>query len=200
MKAARAVNYVGAGTVEFIADGSRGLSADRIWFMEMNTRLQVEHPVTEMITGEDLVEWQLRVAAGEALPKKQDELTIQGWAMEARIYAENPDHRFPAFDRPARSSEIPVRYPHRYRRGRGRRSHARLRSPAGQADRPCPIAIRGSRQTRGGLPECRSLAGQDQCRISGACGLHPDFLRGGIDTGFIARHMASLVRPNRHRP
>jgi 3-methylcrotonyl-CoA carboxylase alpha subunit len=90
VKAARAVDYVGAGTIEFIADASEGLRADRIWFMEMNTRLQVEHPVTEAITGVDLVEWQLRVAAGAPLPRRQDELTINGWAMEARLYAENP--------------------------------------------------------------------------------------------------------------
>jgi 3-methylcrotonyl-CoA carboxylase alpha subunit len=90
VKAAKAVDYVGAGTIEFIADASEGLRADRIWFMEMNTRLQVEHPVTEEITGVDLVEWQLRVASGEALPKRQDELSINGWAMEARLYAEDP--------------------------------------------------------------------------------------------------------------
>ncbi len=94
VKAAKAVDYVGTGTVEFIADASQGLSADRIWFMEMNTRLQVEHPVTEEITGEDLVEWQLRVASGETLPKRQDELAIHGWAMEARLYAEDPIHEF----------------------------------------------------------------------------------------------------------
>jgi 3-methylcrotonyl-CoA carboxylase alpha subunit len=90
VRAARAVDYVGAGTIEFIADGSEGLRADRIWFMEMNTRLQVEHPVTEAITGQDLVEWQLRIASGEALPLAQDELEIDGWAMEARLYAEDP--------------------------------------------------------------------------------------------------------------
>ncbi|MBB2717882.1 UNVERIFIED_ORG: 3-methylcrotonyl-CoA carboxylase alpha subunit [Rhizobium etli] len=90
VKAARAVNYVGAGTIEFIADASSGLDPDRIWFMEMNTRLQVEHPVTEAITGEDLVLWQLKVASGEPLPKSQDEITMKGWAFEARLYAENP--------------------------------------------------------------------------------------------------------------
>ena len=90
VKAAQAVDYVGAGTIEFIADASEGLRADRIWFMEMNTRLQVEHPVTEEITGVDLVEWQLRVASGEKLPRRQDELRIDGWAIEARLYAENP--------------------------------------------------------------------------------------------------------------
>ena len=90
VRAAKAVDYVGAGTIEFIADGSEGLRADRIWFMEMNTRLQVEHPVTEEITGVDLVEWQLRVASGEPLPLAQDDLCINGHAMEARLYAEDP--------------------------------------------------------------------------------------------------------------
>lgn len=94
VRAAQAVNYEGAGTVEFIADASNGLKPDRIWFMEMNTRLQVEHPVTEEITGQDLVEWQLRVASGEKLPKRQDELTITGHAIEARLYAEDPAKGF----------------------------------------------------------------------------------------------------------
>jgi 3-methylcrotonyl-CoA carboxylase alpha subunit len=94
VRAAKAVDYVGAGTIEFIADASEGLRADRIWFMEMNTRLQVEHPVTEEITGVDLVEWQLRVASGEPLPLTQDQLAINGWAMEARLYAEDPAKGF----------------------------------------------------------------------------------------------------------
>ena len=94
VRAAKAVDYEGAGTIEFIADTSEGLRADKIWFMEMNTRLQVEHPVTEEITGVDLVEWQLRVASGEPLPKRQDELAINGWAMEARLYAEDPAKGF----------------------------------------------------------------------------------------------------------
>ncbi len=94
VRAAKAVDYEGAGTIEFIADASEGLRADRIFFMEMNTRLQVEHPVTEEITGVDLVEWQLRVASGEPLPKRQEELSINGWAIEARLYAEDPAKGF----------------------------------------------------------------------------------------------------------
>ena len=94
IKAAKAVNYVGAGTIEFIADASDGLKADGVWFMEMNTRLQVEHPVTESVTGVDLVEWQFRVAAGEPIPLKQTEIQLNGWAMEARLYAEDPANGF----------------------------------------------------------------------------------------------------------
>ncbi|KAF7475389.1 methylcrotonoyl-CoA carboxylase subunit alpha, mitochondrial [Marmota monax] len=89
VRAAKAVNYVGAGTVEFIMD-----SKHNFYFMEMNTRLQVEHPVTEMITGTDLVEWQLRIAAGEKIPLRQEEIPLQGHAFEARIYAEDPNNNF----------------------------------------------------------------------------------------------------------
>ncbi|MCC0043442.1 MAG: acetyl/propionyl/methylcrotonyl-CoA carboxylase subunit alpha [Brucellaceae bacterium] len=94
VKAAKAISYSGAGTIEFIVDASEGLKPDRFWFMEMNTRLQVEHPVTEMVTGVDLVEWQLRVASGEKLPRKQDEITLNGHAFEARIYAEDATRGF----------------------------------------------------------------------------------------------------------
>jgi 3-methylcrotonyl-CoA carboxylase alpha subunit len=94
VRAARAIDYRGAGTVEFIADVSGGLSPDRFFFMEMNTRLQVEHPVTEAIAEVDLVEWQLRIAGGEPLPRTQAELAVDGWAFEARLYAEDPSRGF----------------------------------------------------------------------------------------------------------
>jgi 3-methylcrotonyl-CoA carboxylase alpha subunit len=94
VEAARAVGYIGAGTVEFIADSTRGLRADGFWFIEMNTRLQVEHPVTEAVTALDLVEWQFRVAAGEKLPLNQAQVRIDGHAIEARVYAEDPESGF----------------------------------------------------------------------------------------------------------
>jgi 3-methylcrotonyl-CoA carboxylase alpha subunit len=94
VEAARAVGYEGAGTVEFVADGSAGLRAGAVWFIEMNTRLQVEHPVTEAITGLDLVEWQFRIAAGEKLPLAQEQIRLGGHAVEARVYAEDVENGF----------------------------------------------------------------------------------------------------------
>jgi 3-methylcrotonyl-CoA carboxylase alpha subunit len=107
VKAAQAVGYVGAGTVEFIANGSKGLRPHGYWFMEMNTRLQVEHPVTEAVTGLDLVEWQFRVAAGEALPLTQDQVPLRGHAVEARIYAEDPRRGF----LPSTGTLVALRFP-----------------------------------------------------------------------------------------
>jgi 3-methylcrotonyl-CoA carboxylase alpha subunit len=94
VEAARAVGYEGAGTVEFVADGSAGLRAGAFWFIEMNTRLQVEHPVTEAITGLDLVEWQFRIAAGERLRLAQEQIRLDGHAVEARVYAEDVENGF----------------------------------------------------------------------------------------------------------
>ncbi|RYF92953.1 MAG: biotin/lipoyl-binding protein, partial [Caulobacteraceae bacterium] len=194
VKAARAVNYEGAGTIEFIADASDGLKADRIWFMEMNTRLQVEHPVTEMITGQDLVEWQLRVASGEPLPLTQDDLKIDGWAMEARLYAENPATGFlPSTGRLAHF-ELPE-------------DIARIDSAVEEGGEVSPfydpmiakIIVHA---------EDRETAAHRLAQACGAvqvwpvkvnagflarCAAHPDFVAGDVDTGFIERRLDQLV-------
>jgi 3-methylcrotonyl-CoA carboxylase alpha subunit len=164
----RRSNYEGAGTIEFIADASEGLRADRIWFMEMNTRLQVEHPVTEEITGQDLVEWQLRVASGEKLPKKQDELAINGHAIEARLYAEDPAKGFSC--RASGGSSISTGdrdRPHRDRASRKATRSRLLRPDDRQADRPRRRPRRGDlRSSFGGDRSTRSRCGRsDQRRL-----------------------------------
>jgi 3-methylcrotonyl-CoA carboxylase alpha subunit len=108
VEAARAVGYVGAGTVEFVADGSKGLRDGGFWFIEMNTRLQVEHPVTEEVTGLDLVAWQFQVAAGEKLPLTQTQVRFQGHAIEARVYAEDPENGFLPSTGPIVGLELPA--------------------------------------------------------------------------------------------
>ncbi|WP_420142122.1 acetyl/propionyl/methylcrotonyl-CoA carboxylase subunit alpha [Sphingomonas sp.] len=195
VRAARAVDYVGAGTIEFIADTSTGLDASRIWFMEMNTRLQVEHPVTEAITGIDLVEWQLRVAAGEPLPLAQDELSIDGHAIEARLYAENPALGFLPSTGPLRHLRLP--------------KGLRVDTGVAEGDAVTPhydpmiAKVIAHGRTREGA--ARWLAsGMRRTEIwpvrTNAAFLaraldDPDFVAGRVDTGFIERHAERLIPP-----
>ncbi len=194
VKAARAVSYEGAGTVEFIADASEGLRADRIWFMEMNTRLQVEHPVTEMVTGQDLVEWQLRVASGEPLPLKQDEITLDGWAMEARLYAENPATGFLPSTGPLTHFRLPedaVRVDSAVEEG-GEVSpfydpmiakliaHGATREEAAQA-------------LAGACGSVEVWPVKTNAAFLANCASHPRFVAGDVDTGFIAAEQEALV-------
>ncbi len=187
VKAAKAVDYVGAGTIEFIADASEGLRADRIWFMEMNTRLQVEHPVTEEITGVDLVEWQIRVASGEPLPMSQGELSIHGWAMEARLYAENPATGF----LPSTGPLDHLRFP----------EDARIETGVEEGGEVSPFydpmiaKLVVHADTREGALAAlgEAIAGTEIWPVktnAGFLGLlnaHPDFVAGDVDTGLIAR-------------
>jgi 3-methylcrotonyl-CoA carboxylase alpha subunit len=198
VKAAKAVDYVGAGTIEFIADASEGLRADRIWFMEMNTRLQVEHPVTEEITGVDLVEWQLRVASGEALPKRQDELSINGWAMEARLYAENVAAGF-------LPSTGPLKHFHLYGLRNDRRS--RIETGVQQGDQISPFydpmiaKLVTQAPTRAEAIQnlsdmCESVrCWPVRCNAQFLANLlgEPDFVEGDVDTGLIARELNVLI-------
>lgn len=193
VKAAQAVNYVGAGTIEFIADGSEGLRADRIWFMEMNTRLQVEHPVTEAITDQDLVEWQLRVAMGEMLPRTQEQLHIHGWAMEARLYAENPATGF----LPSIGKLTHLRFP----------AEARVDSGVEQGDEVTPYYDPMIAKLIVHAPSRRAAAAKlaaaarhtevwpvhTNAGFLARAASHPDFVDGHVDTGFIERHAASLI-------
>ncbi len=188
VKAAQAVDYVGAGTVEFIADASDGLRADRIWFMEMNTRLQVEHPVTEAITGQDLVEWQLRVASGEPLPKHQDELAIDGWAMEARLYAENPSTGFLPSTGPLTHLRLP----------RGVRVDSGVAQGGAVTPHYDPMIAKliVHARTRAGAARWLASAARrvevwpvrTNAAFLARAAADPDFVAGRIDTGFIERH------------
>jgi 3-methylcrotonyl-CoA carboxylase alpha subunit len=195
VKAARAVGYEGAGTVEFIADASNGLRADRIWFMEMNTRLQVEHPVTEFITGVDLVEWQLRVASGEKLPKTQQELSIQGHAMEARLYAENPATGF----LPSTGRLAHFRMPASIRVDTGFEAGdavtpfydpmiAKLIVHA--ASRPAAAA-----KLAAASGEVEVWPVKTNAAFLSRAASHPEFVAGRVDTGFIEKHISELVPP-----
>ena len=188
--AARAIGYVGAGTVEFLLDEDGSF-----FFMEMNTRLQVEHPVTEMITGQDLVEWQLRVAAGEPLPVAQEALSITGHAIEARVYAEDPSRDFlPSIGRldhlrPPRES-----------------THVRIDTGVREGDEVTihydPMIAKlvvwdtsraaAVRRLRGALAEYQVVGVTTNLAFLGAVAAHPAYQAADLDTRFIERHRADL--------
>ncbi|WGR92223.1 acetyl/propionyl/methylcrotonyl-CoA carboxylase subunit alpha [Bradyrhizobium sp. ISRA443] len=189
-KAAGAVNYVGAGTIEFVSDGKD------VFFIEMNTRLQVEHPVTELITGVDLVEWQLRVAFGEALPLKQDEVKLNGHAIEARVYAENPRKNFmPSVGRIKTWRTPPQR--DGLRIDAGYRSGDSV-SPYYDAMLAKVIAWAPTRQAaieklNRGLEETDVRGIVTNIPFLSALVTHPATRANTIDTGFIERELKSLT-------
>ncbi|MCC7048636.1 MAG: biotin/lipoyl-binding protein [Alphaproteobacteria bacterium] len=205
VSAAKAVGYVGAGTVEFIADsGGVGgaAAADKepgtFFFMEMNTRLQVEHPVTEMTTGQDLVEWQLRVAQGERLALTQDQVRIDGHAIEARLYAEDPDKDFlPSVGRlshlrfPAESPN--VRVDTGVRAGDEISIHYDpMIAKLVVWDRDRSAALQ---RLRTALAECQALGPATNIAFLHAVASHPAYGSGEVDTGFIGRYRADLIKP-----
>jgi 3-methylcrotonyl-CoA carboxylase alpha subunit len=193
VEVARAIGYVGAGTVEFIAD-----TTGRFYFMEMNTRLQVEHPVTEMITGVDLVEWQLRVAAGQPLPLSQEALTITGHALEARIYAEDPDTDF----LPSIGTLVHLALPETG-------PHVRVDSGVEQGDAISPhydpmIAKlivwdedreRAVARMRGALAACQVAGIASNLAFLSRLIACPAFAGADLDTGLIARQRDALFPP-----
>jgi acetyl/propionyl-CoA carboxylase alpha subunit len=194
-RAARAVGYQGAGTVEFIADASDGLRADRIWFMEMNTRLQVEHPVTEAVTGQDLVEWQLRVASGEPLPLAQDQITLSGHAIEARLYAEAPNAGFLPSIGPLTHFRLPadVRVDSAVEEGGAVTAFydPMIAKLIAHAPDRAAAAARLAKACRGAeVYPVKTNAG-----FLARCLAHPDFVRGAVDTGFIEARREALVPP-----
>ncbi len=193
VRAARAVDYHSAGTIEFIVDGSGPLRPDGFWFMEMNTRLQVEHPVTEAITGLDLVEWQLRVAAGEPLPLRQDEIPLTGHAFEARIYAEDPAKNF----LPAPGPLLHVAFADSARIDTGVRGGDRI--SAHYDPMIAKLTTHATSRTEALFRLRRALGAT---HISGtatnlgflrALCLDPDFAAGRMDTGLIGRRQEALT-------
>ncbi|NOX74707.1 MAG: acetyl/propionyl/methylcrotonyl-CoA carboxylase subunit alpha [Alphaproteobacteria bacterium] len=193
VQAARAIGYSGAGTIEFIVDATDGLRVDRFWFMEMNTRLQVEHPVTEMVTGVDLVAWQLRVAAGEALPLAQKDLHITGHAFEARLYAEDVAKGF----LPATGTLTHLRFPTGVRADSGVRAGdeispyydpmiAKLVVHGPTRD----VALAKLEQALAGTEVAGSVTNLD---FLAALTRQPDFAAGRVDTGLIERNIEALV-------
>ena len=194
VRAAEAIGYSGAGTVEFIVDGSDGLKPDGFWFMEMNTRLQVEHPVTEAITGHDLVEWQLRVAAGAPLPVAQQDLEIHGHAFEARVYAENAAKKFLPATGPLKHLRLPEHL-------------ARCDSGVRSGDRITPfydpmiakVITHGASRKEALAALSNALAATEvagtvtNVAFLSALASHPGFAAGDVDTGLIERDLQDLI-------
>jgi len=188
--AARAADYRGAGTVEFLWDGQR------FYFLEMNTRLQVEHPVTEMVTGFDLVEWQLRVAAGEALPVRQNDIVPRGHAIEVRLYAEDPERDF----LPGTGRLLRLRLPRED-------GHLRIDSGVREGDVVSPHydpllakMIVWDRDRDAALVRLRAALAEvviagPASNVAFLCAIaaHPAFAAGRVDTGFLARHRQDLL-------
>ena len=197
VRAAEAIGYAGAGTVEFIVDASDGLRDDRFYFMEMNTRLQVEHPVTEAITGVDLVEWQLRVAAGEELPATQDDLSISGHAFEARLYAEDVPKGF----LPATGTLTHLAFPEGARADTGVREGDEI-SPW-YDPMIAKLIVHGPTREVALRQLERALAGTEvagtvtNLAFLRALALHDGFRAGDVDTGLIDRDLAALSAETR---
>jgi len=201
VRAAKAVDYEGAGTIEFIADASEGLRADRIFFMEMNTRLQVEHPVTEEITGVDLVEWQLRVASGEPLPKRQEELSINGHAIEARLYAEDPAKGFLPSTGRLDYLKLPL--------GNSRTFTTRVETGVEEGDAVSPFydpmiakLIVHAKDREFAIDALRIVTGGTKCwPVKSNAGFiarlldDPDFTAGSMDTGLIGSRLENFIPP-----
>jgi len=192
VEAARAVGYAGAGTVEFIADGSKGLRADAFWFIEMNTRLQVEHPVTEAVTGLDLVEWQFGVAAGERLPLTQSEVRFNGHAVEARLYAEDVESGF----LPSTGRIVALELPDAVRVDSGIETGGEV-TPYYDAMVAKLIAHAPTREAAverlAAALDRTTLAGpRSNVAFLAALTRSDAFRQGGVDTGFIDRNLAAL--------
>ncbi len=200
VEAAQAIGYQGAGTVEFIVDGSGPLRPDGFWFMEMNTRLQVEHPVSEAITGLDFVELQLRIAAGEPLPFRQQDLKIDGWAFEARIYAEDVEKGF----LPATGKLDHLSFPECVEFTRGA---VRIDSGIRQGDEISPwydpmiakVVVHGRDRAAAlnllstTLEHCRIAGSTTNLEFLAALSRHDGFRAGHVDTGLIARDLDRLI-------
>jgi 3-methylcrotonyl-CoA carboxylase alpha subunit len=200
VKAAKAIKYSGAGTIEFIVDASDGLRPDRFWFMEMNTRLQVEHPVTEMITGVDLVEWQLRVASGEKIPLTQKDIKLDGHAFEARLYAEDATKGF----LPAIGTLHHLHFPETPPNG----STMRIETGVRQGDSISPfydpmiakVVVHAASRTAAlnalvEAVEATEIAGSiTNTAFLSALAQDRDFAAGDVDTGLIGRKQDQLTR------